>query len=223
MGGFSATKVILSSTRMAQIKVVSFDVEGTLATFDFSQTIWHEGIPALYAQKEGIELDHAKEIAAREYDKVGDHRLEWYDINYWFRYFQIGSPQPMLESYQDRVRHYPEVTKVLSSLSGRYKLIVASGTPLELLNPLLKDIESYFTQVFSSISHYRQLKTPEFYLAMCQVTGIEPGQVLHVGDSWQFDFLNSKRIGIHAVHLDRSGSNATSLHDLTQLEFLLAG
>jgi len=206
---------------MAQIKVISFDVEGTLATFDFSQTIWHEGIPALYAQKEGIELDQAKEIAAKEYDEVGDQRLEWYDINYWFRYFQLGSPQPMLESYQDRVRYYPEVTKVLSSLGRRYKLIVASGTPLELLNPLLKDIKSYFTQVFSSTSHYRQLKTPEFYLAMCNATGIEPGQVVHVGDSWQFDFLNSKQVGIHAFHLDRSGSNDASLHDLTQLEFLL--
>jgi HAD superfamily hydrolase (TIGR01549 family) len=208
---------------MAQIKVISFDVEGTLATFDFSQTIWHEAIPALYARKEGIELDRAKEIAAKEYDKVGDQRLEWYDINYWFGYFQLGSPQPMLESYQDRVRYYPEVVKVLSSLSGRYRLIVASGTPLELLNPLLKDIRLHFTHIFSSISHYRQLKTPEFYLAMCNATGIEPGQVVHVGDSWQFDFLNSRQVGIHAFHLDRSGSNDASLRDLTQLEFLLAG
>jgi HAD superfamily hydrolase (TIGR01549 family) len=223
VGRFLATKVILSSIRMAQIEVISFDAEGTLATFDFSQTIWHEGIPVLYAQKEGIGFDQAKAITAREYDRVGDQRLEWYDINYWFRYFQLGSPQPMLESYQDRVSYYPEVTKVLSSLSGRYQLIVASGTPLELLTPLLRDIKPYFARVFSSISHYRQLKTPEFYLAMCNVTGTEPGQVLHVGDSWQFDFLNSKRVGIRAVHLDRSGGNDASLHDLTQLEFLLAG
>ncbi|TET41854.1 MAG: HAD family hydrolase [Dehalococcoidia bacterium] len=208
---------------MAQIKVISFDVEGTLATFDFSQTIWHEGIPALYAQKEGIELDQAREIVIKEYDKVGDQRLEWYDINYWFRYFQLGSPQPMLESYQHRVRYYPEVTQVLSSLGSRYELIVASGTPLELLNPLLKDIRLHFTHIFSSTSHYRQLKTPEFYLAMCKVTGIEPSQVVHVGDSWQFDFLNSKQVGILAFHLDRSGSNHASLHDLTQLEFHLPG
>ena len=208
---------------MGQIKLLSFDVEGTLATFDFSQTVWHEGIPALYAQKQGIELDRAKEIAAREYDKVGDQRLEWYDINYWFAYFQLGDPKVMLESYQDRVRYYPEVIEVLSSLGGSYELTVASGTPLELLNPLLKDIKPHFTHVFSSTSHYKQLKTPEFYLAMCQVIGIEPSQVVHVGDSWQFDFLNSRQVGIHAIHLDRSGSKDASLHDLTQLKFHLSG
>jgi HAD superfamily hydrolase (TIGR01549 family) len=208
---------------MSQIKVVSFDAEGTLATFDYSQTIWHEGIPALYARKEGIGFDQAKAITAKEYDRVGEQRLEWYDIDYWFEYFKLGSPQAMLEGYQDRVRYYPEVTKVLSSLGKRYRLIVASGTPLELLNPLVQHIKSYFTEVFSSISHYRQLKTPEFYLAMCKATGIEPGQVVHVGDSWQFDFLNSRQVGIHAFHLDRSGGNDASLHDLTQLEFLLAG
>jgi HAD superfamily hydrolase (TIGR01549 family) len=208
---------------MSQIKVVSFDAEGTLATFDYSRTIWHEGIPVLYAQKEGIGFDQAKAITAREYDRVGEQRLEWYDINYWFRCLQLGSPQPMLESYRDRVCYYPEVATVLSSLSGRYQLIVASGTPLELLNPLLKDIKPYFARVFSSVSHYKQLKTPEFYLAMCNVTGVEPGQVVHVGDSWQFDFLNSRQVGIHALHLDRSGGSGASLHDLTQLEFLLAG
>lgn len=206
---------------MAQIKIVSFDVEGTLATFDFSQTIWHEAIPGLYAQKQGIELDRAKEIAAKEYDKVGDQRLEWYDINYWFEYFQLGDPTAMLQSYQDRVRYYPEVTEVLSSLGTSYELIVASGTPLELLNPLLKDIRPHFSHVFSSTSHYRQPKTPEFYFAMCQVTGIEPSQVVHVGDSWQFDFLNSRQVGMRAIHLDRSGSNDASLRDLTQLKFHL--
>ncbi|GAH62950.1 unnamed protein product, partial [marine sediment metagenome] len=41
---------------MNQIEVVSFDAEGTLVTPDFSQAVWHEAIPAIYAQKKGIEL-----------------------------------------------------------------------------------------------------------------------------------------------------------------------
>ncbi|HUV46187.1 MAG TPA: HAD family hydrolase, partial [Dehalococcoidia bacterium] len=122
--------------------------EGTLVTPGFSQAIWHETIPALYAEKNGVELASAKEIVAREYDKVGDRRLEWYDIKYWFRYFQLGSPEPAIQRCQAKVCYYPEVMEVLSSLEGRYKLIVASGTPSELLEPQLEGIKDYFAASF---------------------------------------------------------------------------
>jgi len=205
------------------IKVVSFDAEGTLVTPDFSYTIWHEAIPSLYAQKKGIDLTQARRVIAEEYDKVSDQRLEWYDIRYWFEYLGLGPPEPVIESCQDKLCYYPEVTEVLSSLASQYKLIIASGTPLELLHYLLRDIKHYFAHVFSSISHYRQLKSPDFYLAMCQAMAIEPRQVIHVGDNWQFDFLNAKQAGIHAFHLDRSGNNCESLADLTQLKHGLLG
>ena len=60
---------------MRQIELVSFDAEGTLVTPDFSETIWHEAIPALYAQKKGLDLVQAKKCIAEEYDKIGVHRL----------------------------------------------------------------------------------------------------------------------------------------------------
>lgn len=206
------------------IKVVSFDAEGTLVRPGFSQAVWHEAIPALYAQKKGIELVQAKEIVAMEYDRIGDQRLEWYDINFWFRYLHLGAPEPVIQSCQDKLCYYPEVTEVLSSLGSKYKLIIASGTPLELLRCLLRDVRRYFAQVFSSVSHYKQLKTPAFYLQMCQAMNIQPSQVVHVGDSWQFDFLNPKQVGINAFHIDRSGNDRhQSISDLTELKsYLLA-
>jgi len=206
---------------MSQIKVISFDAEGTLVTPDFSQTIWHEAIPALYAQKEGIDPAQAKRIIAEEYNKIGEQRLEWYDMIYWFRCLGLGSPEPVIQSCLDKARYYPEVNEVLSSLNSKYQLVVASGTPIELLHYLLQDVEHYFAHIFSSISHYRQVKSPEFYLAICQEMGVEPSQVVHVGDNWQFDFLNSKQTGIHAFYLDRSGGNhQESINNLTQLKHL---
>jgi len=204
---------------MGQIEVISFDAEGTLVTPDFSQTVWHEAIPTLYARKKSIELAQAKEIVAMEFDKIGDQRLEWYDINYWFGYLGLGASKPLIESCQDKLSYYPEVTEVLSSLSSKYKLSIASGTPLELLHYLLRDVKPYFARIFSSISHYRQLKTPAFYLQMCQAMNVKPSQVVHVGDNWQFDFLNPKQVGINAFYLDRSEKNhREALADLTQLK-----
>jgi len=203
--------------------LVSFDAEGTLVTPDFSETVWHEAIPALYAQKKGLDFAEAKKCVTEEYNKIGVHRLEWYDIEYWFSCLDLGSSEPVIQSCLSKITHYPEITEVLSSLASEYKLIVASGTPLELLRLLLQDIQPYFARIFSSISHYRQVKNPDFYLKICEEMHVKPGQVVHVGDNWQFDFLNARQAGLNAFHIDRSGRNhQDSLSDLTQLKHLLA-
>jgi putative hydrolase of the HAD superfamily len=207
---------------MKEIELISFDAEGTVATPDFSQAIWHEAIPALYARKKGYDLTQAKKCVFEAYDRIGDQRLEWYDIEYWFSCLDLGPSEPVVQSCLGKIAYYPEVTDVLSSLACEYRLIISSGTPRELLHFLLQDIEPYFARVFSSVSHYRQLKNPDFYLRICEEMGVKPGQVIHVGDSWQFDFLNSRQAGIHAFHIDRSVNNhQESLSSLTQLKHFL--
>jgi putative hydrolase of the HAD superfamily len=208
---------------MSQVKVISLDAEGTLVTPDFSHTVWHEAIPALYAQRYGIELSRAKEVVTAEYDKIGECRLEWYDIGYWLDYFDLGPSEPLIQRCQNKSCCYPEVREVLSSLAVRYSLIVSSGTPEELLLPQLEDISSYFARIFSSTSHCGQLKNPDFYLYVCDAMHVELNELVHVGDNWQFDFVNPRKVGIRAFHLDRSGNSRESLVDLTQLEpYLLA-
>jgi len=218
--GFLA--MIISVLQMKQIELISFDAEGTVVTPDFSQTIWHEAIPALYAKKQGLDFAQAKSYIVKEYGKIGDQRLEWYDIEYWFNYLGLGSSEPVIYSCMSKIAYYPEVSEVLSCLASKYKLIVASGTPLELLHLLLRDVEPYFVRIFSSVSHYGQLKSRDFYLSICREMGVEPGRVTHVGDSWQFDFVNARQAGINALYLDRSGKNHQEhLSDLTQLKNLL--
>jgi len=219
---FHLLTMIISVFQMKQIELISFDAEGTVVTPDFSEAIWHEAIPALYAQKKGLDIAQARRHIAEEYGRIGDQRLEWYDIEYWFSCLDLGSSEPVIRSCLDKIGHYPEVTEVLSSLASEYRLIVASGTPLKLLHCLLRDIKPYFVRIFSSVSHYRQLKSPDFYLSICEEMGVKPSQVIHVGDNWQFDFLNAQQAGVNAFYLDRSGRNhQESLSDLIQLKSLL--
>ena len=63
---------------MLMVKIVSFDLEGTLVDMTFSDKVWNEGIPALYAQKTGLKFEEAKRIVLNEYMKVGEERIEWY-------------------------------------------------------------------------------------------------------------------------------------------------
>lgn len=214
--------MIISVFQMKRIELISFDAEGTVVTPDFSQTIWHEAIPALYAEKQGLDFAQAKRQILEEYGRIGDQRLEWYDIEYWFSYLDLGSSESVIDSCLSKIAYYPEVTEILSYLASKYKLIVASGTPIELLHLLLRDVKPYFVRVFSSVSHYRQLKSPDFYLSICKEMGVEPSRVTHVGDNWQFDFINAQLAGVNALYLDRSGRNHQEhLSDLSQLKNLL--
>jgi putative hydrolase of the HAD superfamily len=205
----------------ADVRVVSFDVEGTLATPDFSYAVWFEAIPLRYAEKNGISLEQARKAVEEEYRKVGDQRLEWYDVRYWFDKLGLGTPVPMMQRCENQVRYYPEVKEVLVSLSEKYKLVVASGSTRDFLHHLLQDIEPYFSEIYSSITDYRQLKTSEFYLKMCQAMRVEPEQVVHIGDNWQFDFMAPREIGIQAFYLDRKQQTKNSVANLLQLKVYL--
>lgn len=200
------------------IKVVSFDVEGTLVTPDFSYAVWFEAIPQRYAEKNGINLELARKAVEEEYGKVGDQRLEWYDVRYWFDRLGLGTPVPVMQRCESQVCYYPEVKEVLVSLSERYKLVVASGSTRDFLRHLLQDIEPYFSEIYSSITDYRQLKTSEFYLKMCQAMRVEPEQVVHIGDNWQFDYVAPSEMGIQAFYLDRKQQTQNSVASLLQLK-----
>jgi len=210
---------------MGEIKVVSFDVDGTLVTPDFSQAVWYEGIPSLHARRNGISFQESRAFVDKEYRQVGDHKIEWYDIKYWFRRFGLGDYKEVLEDYRHKVSCYPDVTQALSSLSKDYTLIVVSSSTREFLPYLLAGIEKYFAKIFSSVSDYGQVKTPELYLEVCRQIGIFPEEMAHIGDIWELDFLAANEAGIKAFHLDRGQErkDGRSLISLIDLEARLQG
>jgi FMN phosphatase YigB (HAD superfamily) len=211
---------------MSKIKVVSFDADGTLVTPDFSQAVWYEGVPSLYARKNGISFREAKAFIEKEYQVVGDQRIELYDIRYWLKRFGLdGSHGQILENYRHTVSCYPDVKQALSSLRKNYTLIVVSCSTREFLPYLLDGMEGYFARVFSTVSDYSQIKTPQFFLEICRQMCVSPQEMAHVGDLWEQDFLVPKEAGIRAFHLDRrgEGKERSSLKSLAELETRLLG
>jgi 5'-nucleotidase len=205
------------------IKIVSFDVEGTIVTTDFSYAIWFEMMPRIYALRHGLDFNTAITRIRQEYDSVGDKQLDWYDVQYWFTRFDLGRADIAMEELQSRVQYYPETKEVLETLSKKYRLSVASGSPRPFLHHLLRDVRHCFSYVFSSTSDFKQVKTADFYRNMCSQLGVETHEVLHIGDNRQFDFLEPVSVGIHAFFLDREGTSedAESIRNLTQIIPLL--
>src|SRR4030042_306986 len=121
---------------MVNIKVVSFDMDGTLTDLSFVESVWLEGVPRLFAEKNGISFQDATTLVKSEYDKVGRDRLEWYDLEYWTRKLSLNAtPKEILSSFQHRVKTFPEVTEVLQALKEKgFRLIIVSNARREFLD-----------------------------------------------------------------------------------------
>ena len=213
MVGFDTTM----SANLRSIRVISFDAEGTLASHAFSRTIWQEVVPALYAELHGLGFETAAQRVFAEYASIGPGKREWYDIRYWFRRLKLGEPSPVIEAHRSLIEVYSDVAPVLDALKERFVLIVASSTPHEFLQPLLRDVERSFVHMFSSTSACGRLKDEEFYRWMCREVGVEPCEVAHVGDNRVRDYESASSAGLAALYLDRSGQCSSALHSLAEL------
>ncbi len=187
-------------------KIISFDAEGTLVTTGFSDAVWHKAIPERYASKHGMDFEEASRIVRQEYDLLGDRNLNWYDIGYWLNRWELGDYRNLMQEYRNHIAYYPETKDILKQLNTHHTLIVSSASAREFLNMMTEDIGDNFAAVFSSISDYKQIKNADFYRRVCRIMKVEPEDIVHVGDSWDFDYLAPGEIGIRAFYLDRKGT-----------------
>jgi HAD superfamily hydrolase (TIGR01549 family) len=200
------------------LKIISFDVDATLVDPSFADNVWLEGVPTLYAEKHGIDFDTAKRIVIKEYERIGEEDIRWYQLDYWFDCFQLGdSPRNLLKKYKDTIRVYEEVPHVLNRLSRKYILIVASNAHKDFLSLTFSSIKPYFDYIFSSTSDFSQVrKYEDFYREILRQLKVNPSEAAHIGDHYKFDYVIPARVGMHAFFLDRTGGKG--LRNLNEFE-----
>ena len=189
-------------------KIVSFDMDGTLVDPVFTDWVWGHGIPSLYAEKAGLPFEEAKNFVVKEYLKVGEGAIEWYDIKYWLRYFQLGEDwKVLMERYSDKIKVFPDVHPLLERLRGSYPLVLTSNAGREFIHIEMEatGLDRYFDRIFSATSDFGEVKkTAGFYQRICGILEARPREIVHVGDHYEFDYLVPSSLGIHAFYLDRS-------------------
>ncbi|OGP79566.1 MAG: hypothetical protein A2V86_02830 [Deltaproteobacteria bacterium RBG_16_49_23] len=205
-------------------KIISFDMDGTLVDPAFTDWVWLHGIPSLYAEKAGLSFEEAKAYVVKEYKKVGEGAIEWYDIKYWFRFFQLDQTwKALMEQYADKIRAYQDARHILEHLKERFPLALSSNAGREFIDIEMEvtGMGRFFDYIFSATSDFRVVKkTAHFYQQICEILKTDPGEIVHVGDHYEFDYLVPQSLGIQAFYLDRSGEkNGDSiLSDLRDLE-----
>jgi putative hydrolase of the HAD superfamily len=207
------------------MRIVSFDMDGTLTDISFVDSVWLEGIPGLYALKNGLSFEDAKSIVMNEYGKVGRKRLEWYDLSYWIGKLSLGiSSTEILSRFQHKICVFPEVHEVLEKLKDMgFRLIIVTNARREFVDLELEKtkIGRYFERVFSATSDFGLIKkTVSLYKKVCSICEVSPNEMVHVGDDECFDFEVPNRLGIMAFYLDRTGkrSEESVIHSLREID-----
>ena len=190
------------------MKLISFDLDGTLTTPDFVDAVWRVGIPQQYAEQQAISFEKAREVILRLYDTMGDNELNWYDLPFWIEYLKLDvSSEQLLSQSQNLIALFPDVLPALSFLYECYDLIIISNA-----NRMFLDLEvsatgigRFFKKMFSATSDFGRVKREEeIYQKVCDLMGMAPSDIIHVGDHREFDFEAPRRIGMQSYFLDRS-------------------
>lgn len=201
------------------IKVLSFDVDGTLVDGKFADQFWNEGVPQLYAEKEGMTFEEARGYLQGRYDEIGDCDLRWYLPEYWYNELGIdGNPRDLIKEYTCEIHVFPEVPDVLERLSEKYLLIASSNAPRMFLEESIKRLCKYFNHTFSSTTDFGMVKKlPDFYYNLFEVLKIGPEEMAHVGDHFEFDYEVPTKAGVKSFFLDRKNKR-DGVHVLKNLE-----
>jgi putative hydrolase of the HAD superfamily len=203
-------------------------MDGTLVSPVYTDWVWGYGIPTLYAEKTGLPFEAAKAYVEEEYQKVGEGSIKWYDIKYWFQFFQLEkSWENLMKQFVDKISVYPDVDHLLERLKDRFHLILTSNAGREFIDIEMEatGLRRYFDRIFSATSDFCEVKkTIHFYSRICEILQTGPEEVVHVGDHYEFDYLIPRQLGIHAFYLDRSGQQKGDfiLRDLRDLGKRLA-
>lgn len=192
------------------IRIISLDMDGTLVNSRFVEKVWMEGIPKLYADEQDLDLKEAKDYVVGEYMKVGSDKLEWYDLTYWLKKFDLQETKAdLLEKYLNEIELYPEVEDALNLLSENYTLVVTSNAARDFIDVELDDVAEYFADVFSATSDFRTVKkSPLVYQEVCRRMDAKPLEVFHIGDHYTYDYESPIEAGLDALFLDRQGKRS---------------
>lgn len=104
---------------------------------------------------------------------------------------------------------YPDVVPALEALSARGLLLGVVSNHNDALRDYLAfhGIDRFFrTVTYSQEAGAEKPDRRVFDLALAR-TGCAPDEVVHVGDSWEGDYLGARAVGLRAVWLNRRGDD----------------
>jgi putative hydrolase of the HAD superfamily len=209
------------------LRAVFFDLGGTLMHLDpLVEEPWKAWARA--ARDVGLELKEeeirrANEEADRRFD-AEIYRYHGRTEEFWRRrdswtIAELGVTRRREEFYDAlhaifadpaRLEPYPESLEVLRATRpiARHLGVISNFT--DGIHAILSyhRFDRYFDSVTYSQAVGAPKPDPRIFEHAIRVAGCEAGEAVHVGDSWESDYLGARQAGLRGVWLNRSGRAA---------------
>ena len=196
------------------IRVVSFDVGGTLASGELDREVYVDRVVA-YLRGIGysISADDYKRALRPSMERLAKLRAKGREMRFEDFYSAILKRLKIVPSQEilDEIRKlyrlsFPQTVKegvreVLEELKGRYRLAVISNSMSLLPKYFLEEhgLMHYFeVVVISGAVGYRK-PHPRIFRHTLERLGVPAWQVVHVGNSVKEDIAGAKAVGMHAI------------------------
>ncbi|MGC9117316.1 MAG: HAD family hydrolase, partial [Conexivisphaera sp.] len=205
--------------RTERIRVLSLDLDGTVIDRGFAEHFWMEFIPKLYAELRGIDLADAKRQVYSAYDEVGPGDVRWYMPEYWLNRFGIDAdPRALILENTGWMRIYPDAEALLSQLNGEYTVIASTNSARIFAEVYQEALDIRFDFILSCVSDFGiARKNAEFYGRVAEALGVDPREILHVGDDPERDVEAALEAGLEAYLIDRKGCEGRGRHCVDDL------
>jgi len=133
------------------IETVLLDMDGTLLDLHFDWNFWMDVIPQAYADKNNIDIVHAKAlIHERIHSQTGT--LNWYCLDYWTEILDLPIAE-LKRELRHQIKVHPEVMEFLAFLKAQNKTVVmVTNAHRDSLAVKLEmtEIGNYFDRMISS-------------------------------------------------------------------------
>lgn len=203
------------------IRVVSFDLDGTLVTQKFGDMVWNHGIPLEFSRKYGIPFDEARRMILSEYASVGDENPLWYDIDYWVKRFGLDvTVKELLNRYEEFIELREGVIETLRDLKGRFNLILSTNASRVFVEKELSytGLKRFFDFSFSATSDFGMVKKDaRFFRKILEILNLREDEMIHIGDNKIFDFRVPASIGIRSILVEEGKSLKEVISDCEEM------
>lgn len=215
------------------IRAVTFDAGGTLIEpWPSVGAVYSEMAQrfGLTCPAEGLNAGFARAWKGRT--KFAYERHEWFEIvQQSFAGFGDVSPSlfdAIYNRFTERAawRIFDDVLPALEQLAQRGIRTAVLSNWDDRLGPLLDTLElsRHFDPIIVSSAIGAHKPDQQIFQKALHALGLEPGEVLHVGDSEAEDIEGARRAGLHALRIRRIGRSAPhDIERLTDIAPLVAG
>lgn len=187
------------------IKLISFDLQGTLSDSKYSNKFWIEYLPAIYGNPHKLK---------KYFQKIGVYHPHYYEEKYWEIKLNFDTKEVMKNDQ-------PELNKEFINFIKNITLpkIILSTTTQTFINLELGKEKDLFNKCFSTIDDLQIAGKPkEAYLKIAEFYQLKPSQILHIGDNLEMDVINACQAGCKALHYQGDISQT-----ITQIKEILNG